>query len=252
MKTMADLVALAKKEPGKYSYAGMSIGFGQLTAERFFRLGLKVDMVRVPFQGAAPLINSTIGGHTPVAFIALPPAIPLIKEGKLRALAVTGTKRSPDLPDVPTTARPACLVRSPTSARACRTGRHAEANRRTAAEEVAGMVGASRRQAEAEHAGLHAGRQHVRGLCGPDQVRSRNLERGRQGTRHHGAVRLYGFGLASALARMPSSVSPGVEALVSTLRWMIDGLPDFSQARNAAAKSAVFSTVTPKPPNALA
>ena len=82
----------------------MSIGFGQLTAERFFKLGLKADMIRVPFQGAAPLINSTLGGHTPVAFIALPPAAPLIKEGKLRALAVTSKTRSADLPDVPTTA----------------------------------------------------------------------------------------------------------------------------------------------------
>ena len=103
-KTVQDLLALAKASPGKYSYAGMSIGFGQLTSERFFKLGLKVDMIRVPFQGAAPLINSTVGGHTPVAFIALPPATPLIKDGKLRALAVTGSKRSPDLPDVPTTA----------------------------------------------------------------------------------------------------------------------------------------------------
>ena len=103
-KTMAEMVELAKKDPGKYSYAGMSIGFGQLTAERFFKLGLKIDMVRVPFQGAAPLITSTMGNHTPVAFIALPPATPLIKEGKLRALAVTSKTRSPDLPDVPTTA----------------------------------------------------------------------------------------------------------------------------------------------------
>src|SRR5262249_41102965 len=75
------------------------------TAERLFRMGLKVDMVRVPFQGAAPLINSTIGGHTPVAYIGLPPAIPLIKEGKLRALAVVAANRSPDLPDVPTLAQ---------------------------------------------------------------------------------------------------------------------------------------------------
>jgi tripartite-type tricarboxylate transporter receptor subunit TctC len=103
-KTMQELVALAKAEPGKHSYAGMSIGFGQLTSERLFRLGLKVDVIRVPFQGAAPLITSTVGGHTPIAFIALPPAAPLIKEGKLRALAVTSSKRSPDFPDVPTTA----------------------------------------------------------------------------------------------------------------------------------------------------
>lgn len=103
-KTMAELVALTKAEPGKHNYAAMSIGFGQLTAERLFKLGLKVDVIRVPFQGAAPLITSTIGGHTSIAFIGLPPAAPMIKEGKLRALAVTSTRRSPEFPDVPTTA----------------------------------------------------------------------------------------------------------------------------------------------------
>jgi len=103
VKDLRELVALAKAEPGKYSYASMSIGFGLLTTERLFKLGLKADMVRVPFQGAAPLITSTLGGHTPIAFIALPPAAPLIKEGKLRALAITAAKRSPEFSDVPTT-----------------------------------------------------------------------------------------------------------------------------------------------------
>lgn len=102
-KTMQELAALAKAEPGKHSYASMSIGFGQLTTERLFKLGLKVDMIRVPFPGAAPLITSTVAGHTPVAFIGLPPAVPMIKEGKLRALAVTSVKRAPEFPDVPTT-----------------------------------------------------------------------------------------------------------------------------------------------------
>jgi tripartite-type tricarboxylate transporter receptor subunit TctC len=103
VKNLKDLVELSRKEPGKYSYASMSIGFGLLTTERLFKLGMKADMIRVPFQGAAPLITSTLGNHTPVAFIALPPAAPLIKEGKLRALAVTSAKRSPEFPDVPTT-----------------------------------------------------------------------------------------------------------------------------------------------------
>jgi tripartite-type tricarboxylate transporter receptor subunit TctC len=103
-KSLKELVDLAKKEPGKLTYGSMSIGFGQLTAERFFRLGLKVDMVRVPFQGASPLLTSTVGGHTSLGYIGLPPSAPLIKEGKLRALAVVGNKRSPDFPDVPTTA----------------------------------------------------------------------------------------------------------------------------------------------------
>jgi tripartite-type tricarboxylate transporter receptor subunit TctC len=102
-KSVKELVELAQKEPGKLSYGAMSIGFGQLTSEKFFRLGLKVDVIRVPFQGAAPLINSTVGGHTPLGYIGLPPAAPLIKDGKLRALAVVGSRRSPDFPDVPTT-----------------------------------------------------------------------------------------------------------------------------------------------------
>ena len=103
-KSLKELSELAAKEPGKLSYGSMSIGFGQLTAERFFRYGLKADVVRVPFQGAAPLINSTVGGHTQLGYIGLPPAAPLIKDGKLRALAVVGSRRSPDFPDVPTTA----------------------------------------------------------------------------------------------------------------------------------------------------
>jgi tripartite-type tricarboxylate transporter receptor subunit TctC len=102
-KSMSELVAMAKADPGKYSYASISIGFGQLTSERLFKLGLKIDLTRVPFPGAAPIINSTVGGHTPIAFIGLPPAAPLIKEGKLRALVVTSNKRAPQFPDVPTT-----------------------------------------------------------------------------------------------------------------------------------------------------
>jgi tripartite-type tricarboxylate transporter receptor subunit TctC len=58
-KSLKELIELAKAQRGNLSYASMSIGFGQLTAERFVRMGLKVDMVRVPFQGAAPLLNST-------------------------------------------------------------------------------------------------------------------------------------------------------------------------------------------------
>jgi tripartite-type tricarboxylate transporter receptor subunit TctC len=101
-KTMQELVALAKADPAKYNYASLGVGFGQLSSERLFRLGLGLDIVRVPFQGAAPIITSTLAGHTPIAVLGLPPATPHIKEGTLRALAVTGVKRSPVFPDVPT------------------------------------------------------------------------------------------------------------------------------------------------------
>jgi tripartite-type tricarboxylate transporter receptor subunit TctC len=101
-KNMQELIAVAKASPGKYNYAALGIGFGQLSSERLFRLGLGLDVVRVPFPGAAPIITSTLAGHTPIAFLGLPPAAPHIKEGTLRALAVTSAKRSPVFPDVPT------------------------------------------------------------------------------------------------------------------------------------------------------
>jgi tripartite-type tricarboxylate transporter receptor subunit TctC len=103
-KNMQELIALAKASPGKYNYASLGIGFGQLSSERLFRLDLGLDVVRVPFPGAAPIITSTLAGHTPIAFLGLPPAAPHIKEGTLRALAVTSPKRSPVFPNVPTMA----------------------------------------------------------------------------------------------------------------------------------------------------
>lgn len=101
-KNMQELIAVAKASPGKYNYAALGIGFGQLSSERLFRLGLGLDVVRVPFPGAAPIITSTLAGHTAIAFLGLPPAAPHIKEGTLRALGVTSAKRSPVFPDVPT------------------------------------------------------------------------------------------------------------------------------------------------------
>jgi len=101
-KTMRELVAVAKASPDKYNYASLGVGFGQLSSERLFRLGLGLDVVRVPFPGASPIITSTLAGHTPIAFLGLPPAAPHIKEGTLRALAVTSPRRSPVFPDVPT------------------------------------------------------------------------------------------------------------------------------------------------------
>ena len=102
--TMQELIALAKADPAKYNYASLGIGFGQLSSERLFRLGLGLDIVRVPFPGAAPIITSTLAGHTPIAALGLPPAAPHIKQGTLRTLAVTSPKRSPAFPNIPTMA----------------------------------------------------------------------------------------------------------------------------------------------------
>jgi tripartite-type tricarboxylate transporter receptor subunit TctC len=103
-KSVKELIALIKSSPGKYSYAQPSTGSTPHLSGELLKLQYGLDLVTVPFNGASLAVNSTIAGHTPIAFTALPPAIANIKEGNLRGLAVTAAKRSPALPDVPTMA----------------------------------------------------------------------------------------------------------------------------------------------------
>jgi tripartite-type tricarboxylate transporter receptor subunit TctC len=103
-KTAKELVALIKANPGKYSFAAPGVGSTPHLSGEIFRISQGIDMVTVQFTGAGPAIQNTVGGHTPIAFTALPPAAPQIKEGKLRALFVTSEKRVASLPDVPTVA----------------------------------------------------------------------------------------------------------------------------------------------------
>lgn len=101
-KSLKELVDLVKANPGKYSYAQPATGSTPHLAGEMFKQQFGLDLVTVPFNGAALAVNSTIGGHTPIAFTALPPAMSNIKEGKLRGIAVLAAKRSAALPDVPT------------------------------------------------------------------------------------------------------------------------------------------------------
>src|SRR3989475_212025 len=103
-KSVAELIALVKANPGKYSFAQPATGSTPHLNGELLKLEFGLDLAMVPFNGAAPAITSTIGGHTPIAFTALPPAISNIKDGKLRALAVLSVDRVPALPDVPTAA----------------------------------------------------------------------------------------------------------------------------------------------------
>src|SRR5262249_11340945 len=103
-KTLKELVDLVKGHPGKYSFAQPSTGSTPHLAGELFKQQYQLDLVTVPFNSAALAINSTIGGHTPIAFTALPPAMANIRDGKLRGLAVLNARRSPSLPDVPTNA----------------------------------------------------------------------------------------------------------------------------------------------------
>jgi tripartite-type tricarboxylate transporter receptor subunit TctC len=103
-KTVQELIALVKANPSKYSYAQPGVGSTPHLAAELFKLKFGLDLTMVPFGSAAPAITSTIGGHTPVAFTALPPALANIQDGKLRGLAVLAAKRNAGVPDLPTMA----------------------------------------------------------------------------------------------------------------------------------------------------
>ena len=101
-KSVRELIDLIKANPGKYSFAQPGTGSTPHLAGELFKLRFGLDLVMVPFNGAALAINSTLGGHTPIAFTALPPAMANIKDGKLRGLALLSLKRAAVLPDLPT------------------------------------------------------------------------------------------------------------------------------------------------------
>ena len=103
-KTVKELVDLIKANPGKYSYSSAGVGTQAHLAGEQFRLSLGLDLVHVPFNGGAPAIGAVVGGHTPIGFGSPAASLPQIQQGNVRALAITGAKRSRILPDVPTMA----------------------------------------------------------------------------------------------------------------------------------------------------
>jgi tripartite-type tricarboxylate transporter receptor subunit TctC len=97
-KTLPELIDLAKKSP--FNYASSGIGTTTHLSMERLKTAAKIDIVHVPYQPAAA-INAVVAGHTQIASTSMPPAVPMIKAGKLKALAVTSATRSPLLPDVP-------------------------------------------------------------------------------------------------------------------------------------------------------
>ena len=107
VKTIGELIALAKRDPGKLNYASAGVGSGIHLGAELFATMAGVKLTHIPYKGSSPALTDLIGGHVAIYFSSLPPAIALIKEGKVRALAVTGPARSPLLPDLPTVAEAA-------------------------------------------------------------------------------------------------------------------------------------------------
>ena len=103
-KNMAELVALAKAQPGKLNFASAGVGGLPHLAGELFKLTAKIDIVHVPYRGAAPAINDLLGQQVQMTFLDLPVLLPHIKAGTLRPIALGAPQRAPTAPDVPTTA----------------------------------------------------------------------------------------------------------------------------------------------------
>jgi tripartite-type tricarboxylate transporter receptor subunit TctC len=103
-KTVAELVAYAKANPGKVNFSSGGIGVLPHLIGEMFKSAAGIDIVHVPYKGGGPSINDLVAGNVQMTFESTTVLLPLIKAGKLRALAVTTEKRIPQLPDVPTMA----------------------------------------------------------------------------------------------------------------------------------------------------
>ena len=100
--TVKELIALAKAHPGQLQYASPGAGTVQHLAGELFKLQTKVDILHVPYKGSGQSIVDLIAGQVHMDFDAIPPVINYVRQGKLRAIAVTSAKRSQQLPDIPT------------------------------------------------------------------------------------------------------------------------------------------------------
>jgi tripartite-type tricarboxylate transporter receptor subunit TctC len=100
-RNVDELIALVRANPGKYSYASSGFGASPHLSAEWFKLLTKAEILHVPFTGSAPALTSLLGGHVDMMFDTLPSVLPLVQEGKLRALAVTTAERVPFLPDTP-------------------------------------------------------------------------------------------------------------------------------------------------------
>jgi len=103
-KSVKEVIDLAKKDPGKWTYASSGNGTSIHMSGAMFTQLTGTDIVHIPYKGSAPAITDLLAGQTNMMFDNIPSALPHIKSGKLRAIATTGAKRDPALPDLPTIA----------------------------------------------------------------------------------------------------------------------------------------------------
>jgi tripartite-type tricarboxylate transporter receptor subunit TctC len=103
-KSVQELIAMAKAQPGKVTMGSAGVGTGQDIAAKQFEMMTGAKVLHVPYKGGAPALNDLLGGQINAMFETSPTALPYVKDGKLRGLAITSAKRSPLLPNLPTVA----------------------------------------------------------------------------------------------------------------------------------------------------
>jgi tripartite-type tricarboxylate transporter receptor subunit TctC len=103
-KTVKELIALAKLKPGELTYATSGVGSPEHFAGEMFKMMTKTNLLPVPYKGGGPIAIDLMAGHVMTSFSTMPPIIPLIRDGRVKAIAVTRNKRVDVLPDVPTIA----------------------------------------------------------------------------------------------------------------------------------------------------
>jgi tripartite-type tricarboxylate transporter receptor subunit TctC len=103
VKSVKELIALAKARPGTLNF-GANTGSPNHLAIELLNVSNGVKMVHIPYKGAGPVVTDVVAGHIELASLGFPPALPMVRAGRLRAIAVTGDKRSAQLPEVPTVA----------------------------------------------------------------------------------------------------------------------------------------------------
>ena len=103
-KSVAEFIAYAKSKPGELAYASGGNGSSAHMSMELFKSMAGIDMIHVPYKGSSPALTDVVAGQDAAMIVNMPPAVPLVRAGKLRAIAVTTRTRSPLMPDVPTVA----------------------------------------------------------------------------------------------------------------------------------------------------
>lgn len=104
VNSLQELVEYSKKNPGKLNYSSAGVGTGPHLGGETFKEMTKADITHIPYKGGGPAAMALVGGEVQVSFVNIPPQVPFVKEGRIKALAVSTSTRSSQLPDVPTAA----------------------------------------------------------------------------------------------------------------------------------------------------